>query len=109
MELNKGESMDKKMYRHGDVIIVPVDKIPTEATKREGVTLALGEITGHSHRMADGEVQMFAFDDRTYMQIQSKISALVHEEHHRIDLPAGNYEVIIQREYEPNGWRTVRD
>lgn len=101
--------MKKTNYRHGDVLIVPVKTIPKEAAKREGQTLALGEVTGHSHRMTDGEVQMFAFDDRTYMEIQSKISALVHEEHHRIDLPAGNYEVIIQREYEPNGWRAVRD
>ena len=39
------------MWRHGDVLIAAISKIPTNATPRPGTILAYGEITGHSHRL----------------------------------------------------------
>lgn len=105
------KKIKKINYRHGDVLLVPIKKIPTEAKKRdqEKSVLALGEVTGHSHQMSEGETAMFDFDDKVYLEVQSEIAALTHEEHHKIELRSGAFEVIIQREYEPNGWRAVRD
>ena len=37
------------------------------------------------------------------------LSALVHEEHDTLALPAGTYSVIRQREYTPEGLRDVQD
>lgn len=101
--------MNMKMYRHGDVIIKQVKSIPKEAQARKGLTLAEGEVTGHSHQISEGAASMFGFDDRMFLKVQSEIGALTHEEHSRIDLPAGNYEIVIQREHTPEGWKKVVD
>jgi hypothetical protein len=36
-------------------------------------------------------------------------AAVDHEEHATVMLPAGEYQVVRQREYEPAGWRQVAD
>lgn len=100
--------MEKKNYRHGDVILVP-SSVPDKAEEKKGLTLAEGEVTGHSHRISEGMAQMFKFDSKVYLRVTSERAALVHEEHKRIDLPAGDYEVIIQQDYEPDGWKRVQD
>lgn len=97
----------KKIYRHGDVIIKEVDGVKGE--RKDHLTLAEGEVTGHSHRISEGEASLFQFDEQVYLEIQSDLALLIHEEHSALQLPRGSYEVIIQREYEPDGWRYVAD
>lgn len=101
----------KKCWRHGDVIIREVEKIPTGAIeqKTEKIILAYGEVTGHAHRISEGVGHLFNFDDKTYLKITSERAALTHEEHKRIDLPQGDFEIIIQKDYEPKGWQKVVD
>ena len=41
------------LYRHGDVLIAPVDEIPETRRKLQHTILAHGEVTGHSHRIQD--------------------------------------------------------
>lgn len=103
--------MKKKIvYGHGDVIVIPVKKIPAEAQEKKGpAILAYGEVTGHSHQISKGVAAMYGYDDKVYMRVKSEISTLSHEEHAKIELPAGDYEIKIQREYEPGGWKTVID
>lgn len=107
-----------KVYRHGDVLIREVDEIPADATRKakdkRGLVLAEGEVTGHHHRIADtsmGELLVSPGEaDEMRMWLSLSVAApLVHEEHHTLDLPAGDYEVIIQKEYEPEGLRNVAD
>ncbi|VEP17145.1 conserved hypothetical protein [Hyella patelloides LEGE 07179] len=43
------------------------------------------------------------------MRVLSETASLIHEEHHAITIPQGNWLVRIQREYEPEGWRYVAD
>lgn len=108
------------MHRQGDVLIIPVDKIPTDAKpmKREkdgSATLALGEATGHSHR-AHGDVRMFrraaeaeSIQLPRYLQVRGAPAIVLHQEHGQVDLPPGNYRVIQQREYSPEKLRRVVD
>lgn len=99
-----------KKYRHGDVIIVEVDRMPKgKGEELKHTTLAEGEVTGHSHRISEGVAKLTKFDDRMYLRVQSDIAKLVHEEHHALSLPQGEYEIKIQREYSPEGWRYVAD
>lgn len=98
-----------KKYRHGDVIINECSGIPDGATKAEGLVLALGEVSGHSHRISEGAAELFKFEDKMYLKVQSEIGKLVHEEHKALEIPSGTYEIIIQREYEPDGWKYVAD
>ena len=50
-------------YRHGDVIISRIDKIPNagELEKLDRCVCALGEVTGHSHRVDQGAGQVTAY------------------------------------------------
>ena len=105
-----------RMYRQGGVGLFPVASIPAGAVaKAPGqVTLALGEITGHAHRfdvgaaVMDYEITAPMAEVSRFIEVLEK-SALRHEEHADIELPAGKYRVVIQREYEPEGWRNVAD
>ncbi len=38
------------LFRHGDVILKSVENLPPNAKEHKSVTLAYGEVTGHSHR-----------------------------------------------------------
>jgi len=97
--------------RHGDVIIKQVNSIPEDATKKQGLTLALGEVTGHSHRIENLKAgALFEYQEKTYLDIHHEIATLVHKEHKALELPRGQYEVIIQRQYSDiEEWEKVRD
>ena len=94
-------------YRHGDVIIIKCDSIPKDAKKLKHNHLAEGEVTGHYHAI-EGRAELFELDGKMYVGVR-EYSKLTHQEHSTIDIPVGVYEVTIQREYEPNGWRNVQD
>lgn len=104
------------MYRQGDVLIVPVKKLPKniEPVDREAgrVVLAHGEVTGHAHAIKDREAALFR--DPKLAAIFMHVSgddtvALEHEEHATIHIPPGNYQVVRQREYSPEAIRNVAD
>lgn len=85
--------------RQGDVILLPVKKIVGK--KLSHITLAEGEVTGHSHRISEGQAQLYERDGILYLHVLSKTALLTHEEHHALQIPQGNWMVRIQREYEP--------
>jgi hypothetical protein len=98
------------LYRHGDVLIRRVDRLPHQAQARSGVTLAHGEVTGHSHRFAEPEtVQLWEQGRELFVEVKTSGAALIHEEHQRIDLPQGFYRVWKQREYRPDAYVEVSD
>lgn len=98
-------------YRQGDVLIQRVDSIPTgaESKPREQgrVILAHGEVTGHAH-VVTGPAELFDADRRTFLRV-GEAATVVHEEHATIPLPAGEYEIVRQREYSPEEIRNVAD
>lgn len=105
--------------RQGDVLFVPINKLPAGARKkRDNGTVAYGEVTGHSHHLAsttiDTEVLEIAqglyvhvSDDG--LKLDGNIAKFVHEEHGTVALPAGDYQVVIQKEYSPEAIRDVQD
>lgn len=93
--------------RQGDVILLPVQQV--EGEKIPHLTLAEGEVTGHKHRITEGEAKLFLKNDTLYLRVYSHTAMLAHEEHHAIAIPQGHWMVKIQREYEPEGWRYVAD
>lgn len=96
--------------RHGDVLIIPVVSIPAKAQEAASgkVVLAHGEVTGHAHRIDTGAM-LFKFDDKTYLRVTKARATLKHEEHKALQIPAGDYEIKIQQDYEPEGWKRVQD
>ena len=98
------------MWRHGDVLIATVDTIPNEARLQTHTTLARGEITGHSHRVAEPRsAQLFEANGLLFLKVLADTATVIHQEHKPITLPRGNYRVWIQREYTPTEIRRVVD
>ncbi|MEG4248852.1 hypothetical protein [Microcoleus sp. Pol10D4] len=104
---NKMDKKPMQPIRQGDVILTPVPKI--EGEKKSHLTLAEGEVTGHSHQIIEGQAELYEKDGTLYLRVLSPTALLSHEEHHAIAIPEGNWMVRIQREYEPQGWRYVAD
>jgi hypothetical protein len=112
------------LIRQGDVLLVPVDGIPTDGTVRverlaDRHLLAEGEATGHAHVVEGPDLRMSEWsrprrwwrpEQRVFLVVDSAVGAtLVHEEHLPLAVPQGTYEVRRQREYRPAGWAEVAD
>jgi len=97
------------MFRQGDLLFVQVDEIPEDAKVDEKGILAYGEVTGHTHRIRGGvEAAMKVAAGVAYVQAMQE-ARVDHEEHGTITLPPGNWQVVRQREYVPEGYRQVVD
>ena len=98
-----------KPMRQGDVILLPIEQI--EGQKLYHLVLAEGEVTGHKHRISDGEAELYEENGTLYLRVVSQIATLSHEEHKAIQIPQGNWQIRIQREYDPapQGWGYVND
>jgi hypothetical protein len=106
--VSKQISSMNPMLRQGDVLIIPSDTEFT-GTKLSHLTLAEGEVTGHRHRISNGEAELFESEGVLYLKILSPTAILSHEEHAQVTIPQGNWEIRIQREYSPEGLRYVVD
>ena len=108
-----------KLYRQGDVLFRQIARLPKgQQKKRANATVAYGEVTGHSHRLCVEDMpvaEVLEIGDGLFVHVsESGVrieggATFVHEEHGPITLPPGNYEVVIQREYAPEGIRNVID
>lgn len=113
------------MYRQGDVLLVPIERLPAGGKRVEnnpdgGVTLAFGEATGHHHtiRGGDGGVTMFRPDDMPaggngngpfFLVVEGGSVTLEHQEHDEIVIPPGRYMGAIQVEETPQRTAYVAD
>lgn len=92
-----------KIYRHGDLLIREVDNIPTKAKKVSSGKLnklALGEVTGHSHKLETIQVvDVFELDGVKYFNTPVE-AILSHEEHNTLKLAPSTYTVLTEREYD---------
>ncbi len=111
------------MFAQGDILLVPVPEVPAEFTAKlpkSPVIVGYGEASGHSHVMV-GDVQWLT-DALTEIELSQFANAqpvaqpvfvqvgdgvrLAHldahaqptADHAAIDIPAGTYQVIRQRE-----------
>ena len=106
------------MYRQGDVLLIRIDKPNLERARKlpreDGrVVLAHGEVTGHAHTIHHPGAMLFDLigEDHPILDLPEN-ATLSHEEHDPIELPAGQYRIVQQREYnerEHGGWAYVED
>jgi hypothetical protein len=98
------------LYRHGDLLLEKTKSIPKDARPLNHLVLAEGELTGHSHRIAErAAAQLFRSLESLYLLVTAEKATLVHQEHGPIELAPGAYKVWRQREYSPRDIRTVQD
>lgn len=102
--------------RQGDVLLVPVDQAPPQGLSplREAI-LALGEMTGHAHRLAGTVLDWTEEDGRRYVRVLGdRPGELSHEDHDpmpaAVVAPEQTYCVVAQREWNlSEQWRKVQD
>ena len=98
------------LFRHGDVLIQKVSKLPADVRRLRHRTLAHGELTGHSHQIQESHgVALWESLSDLFLEIESPHATVVHQEHAPIEIPAGIYRVWRQREYTPERIVVVRD
>ena len=99
----------RTMQRQGDLLFVPCDTIPTDATEQPDGVIARGETTGHMHAIRRGQQAMLMIAaGMAYVRAMQE-TAVDHQEHETITLSPGDYKVVRQREHTPDGWRQVAD
>jgi len=107
----KNKEYRARLARQGDILILPVDKIPGRTRKlkpADRYIVAEGEATGHHHAVvhADGLEVHQRGEDRFWLNIGDSAAVLEHPEHATVTLDPGTYEVRRQREYNPDGLDT---
>ena len=108
----KRKAYTKRKWRQGDVLFVRVRSLPkAEATKRDNGHIVEGEVTGHVHRVGTLEAaEVLEIGDGLFLNVTAEGGvSIVHEDHNPLSLPSGVYEVHRQREYSPQGIRSVAD
>ena|SRR3990167_7194600 len=90
------------LLQQGDVLLKKIEKIPAGKKidkKARGYVLADGETTGHAH-VIEEEVELVEKAGVLYLGVRGDSVMLKHEEHGHIEIPVGNYEIGIVREYD---------
>lgn len=133
--MRKTQKAQPFIVRQGDVTLIRVNNLPAKTTERprdrNRVVLAYGESTGHAHAITMADVVQFDAENATdaarqllasvglhievseqnapsFLDVPSDAS-IAHEEHGTIELPAGKYVKLQQREYSPTALRQVAD
>ena len=107
--------MEKRLpVRQGDVLLVPVDELPTgaELVAEGRVVVEYGEATGHHHAVMEGELYNVV-DEATkvvqqYVNVPT-VTGMEHPEHGTVTLLAGVWQRWYQVEDDGEDERRVAD
>ena|SRR3990167_724834 len=83
--------------QQGDVLIKD-GKV--KGKKLNHLTLAKGESTGHHHAITDGDAELYEHEGTLFLKVNSESATLTHQEHAPVEIPQGEYEIGIVREYD---------
>lgn len=95
----------QRIYRQGDVIVFQLPSPQGETRSGQAtdqVVLALGEVTGHAHRLRGGIelLEPDRGDGRCLFRVTDQ-ATLTHEEHATMVFEPGLYLKVNQVEYDP--------
>ena len=98
-------------YRQGDLLFVPIKAIPTDCKLRENGHILEGEVTGHIHKIDNLDAaDVLESGEQMYLNVSAEGGvSIVHEDHDTLEIPAGDYEIVRQREFSPEEIRNVAD
>ena len=90
-----------KYYQQGDVLIKPLEKVVKEKLKEiSSNVLKEGELTGHAHRITDGDYRLYENEKRRKILLALSLLTLEHEEHNTITIPKGEYVIDSVKEFD---------
>ena len=106
---------NKPFWRQGDIYFVKLDEEidSADAVPVKNGIIAKGETTGHAHRvlassMAQGAL-LSLVGHSMFLRSPEAGATIVHDEHGPLELPAGSYAIVPQREFDGLRWRQVLD
>ena len=93
--------------QHGDVLLKPMDKLPSGCKRQEregvGLVIARGEMTGHNHVITDKGATVWMLEkngvSNLYLEVAEPV-VITHEEHKPLEIPTGIYEIGRVKEYD---------
>ena len=88
-----------KLYRHGDLLIRQIKKIPESTTQLSTSIIAHGE-NGNTHKL-HGSHQVYEMPDKQILFEAKQDLSLKHQEHSMLKISKGNYVVVHEREHNP--------
>ena len=88
-----------KIYRHGDLTIKQVAKIPDNVIQLSTNIIAHGE-NGNTHKL-HGSHQVYETPDKQILFTAKQDVSLKHQEHNTLKISKGNYVIIQEREFVP--------
>jgi hypothetical protein len=86
------------MIQQGDVLIKKVNAI--KGKKVNHLTLAVGEATGHHHTITEGDAELYEENGTLFLHVESEKATLTHQEHKPVEIPKGDYEIGIVKEFD---------
>lgn len=89
----------KNYYQQGDVLIKKIDG-EIKGKKLNHLTLAEGEVTGHSHQIKNGGAELYLLNGVMFLKVLTDNVTLLHEEHNPVEIKKGNYQISIVKEYD---------
>ena len=99
-----------KAYRHGEIVLEKIDKLP-ENLKEEKTNILVKGRTGNSHTFKGGKIYIKNVDTFIFGYFEAKNTKLYHPEHSPdgAKLPDGYYQLRKHNEYTPEGLIPVID
>jgi hypothetical protein len=95
------------VIRHGDIMLVKAEGARGQMKSGKRLVLAEGEVTGHAH-VLEGDLEFDQATEPTFVVVRGK-ATLTHQEHATVEVPAGTWQVVRQREHWGGEVRTVAD
>lgn len=97
-----------KAYRHGEILLLKIDKMPENAKELETKIFATGS-SNNNHSVMTGKL----FKKENELYLEAKDTSLLHPEHSPnigdAKIEDGFYQIITQVEYTPDGLKPVID
>lgn len=106
-----------RMYRHGEIGLKPIDKLPAGLTPSDSKVIVQGS-HGNSHSINNGQLYFKQVNDYVFGYLVAKNTTLLHDEHGKIvkgkkqreaKIANGVYELCKQQEFINNEMRPVID
>jgi hypothetical protein len=99
-------------YRHGEVMLREVEKLPQDLTKAKTKVFMTGS-HGHNHSINTGDLYFHKDGEFIFGYLVAKNTSLLHPEHSPnvgdAQIADGVYELRKQQEYTPEGLVPVID
>jgi hypothetical protein len=107
---NRNGSVKEIVFQQGDVQLFP-EALPEGLTRLNTDVVQEGELTGHAHRLSEGEFEVYQDNANAIRLRVITPTALKHEEHDTRTIPPGDYRIgIVQQwDYEAEESKRVID